>query len=379
MRFTIDRDALANAVERVSRCIAGRSPLPILKCVLLDVQTDLVLHATDLNLGIFLTVQADVAIGGEGAAAVPGSLLLELVKKLPSGKVEVEGVNGSVHFRAGRTKLKLESLPGEEFPASPSLGREVDTVALPQPVLRRVLQRVLRAAATTDDARPVMTGILTLGDDQGLELCATDGRCLAWASQELDEEAPERRFRLVVPAKAYAEVLRSFGDSNETVRLSADPAASFIQFELPQARIFCRLLEGTFPDFNRVVPKSFQRSFRCSRSELRGALERMKLLAQEKDSPGLTVMDFQPDQVALRAYTPQLGDGEDAVAGTLDGPPLRIAFNAGFVLDALATLDTDDAELRLQDESHSAVIRSPGDATSLYVIMPIRLREGFPS
>lgn len=378
MRFSVDRDALLNAVERAARCVSGRTPLPVLKCLLLEAHEDLVVQGTDMSSGIVIHTDAEVAFGGEGSAAVPANLLLELCKRLPAGKVEVEELSTAVQFRSGRTKLKLDSLPGEEFPevAQPS-GM---TIELPQGALLRTLRRVSPAAAVTDNARPVMTGILTIGTEDSLVMCATDGRSLGWASQPVATNSAQE-FRLVVPARSYAEVARLLDTSDIPVRVRADAGAgagAFIHFELPRIRIYCRLLEGIFPDFNKVIPKRFLRSFRCSRAELRRCIERMKLVAREQDSPGLMVLDFRTDEVALRANTPQVGDGEDAVPGILEGEPLRIAFNGDLLLDALASLDGDEAELRLQDETHAAVIRSPGDDSSLYVIMPVRLREDLP-
>lgn len=375
MKLTIPRDTLAAAVDRVARLASKRSPLPILKCVLLQAEDGcLRLSATDLQLSVSIQTEANVEIGGEGSVAVPGALLGDLVKRLPDGQVSIETTNGDtrIQFRSGRSKLHLNSLPGEEFPSLP-VPEGAGSVEIPQPEFCALVRRVSRVAAKQDEARPALTGILVQGHPDQIFACATDGRRLSWTSTPLPEQ-DGRQIEAVVPAVALGEIIHLLGGEGP-VLARMDKDSTRITFEAENILASSQLLAGAFPDFNRVIPKTFSAACTCSRNDLRQALQRMLLVANEKDSPSLVVLDFQPDSIRFSANTPDLGGGEDSISATLAGDPLRCAFNGAYLLDALAAIETPEVEWRLQDPTKSSVLRPPSDDRSAHVIMPVRLRE----
>ena len=375
MKLTIPRKTLAAAVDRVARFAPRRSPLPVLKCILLRADDGcLYLSATDLQLSVTLQTEADVEIGGDGSAAVPGALLADLVKRLPDGPVSIETTGGDtrMQFRSGRSKLHLNAFPGEEFPAL-IYPENAYSFEFSQPEFCALIRRVSRVAAKQDESRPTLTGILLQGHPDHIIACATDGRRLSWTSTPLPEQEG-RQLEAVVPAVALGEILHLLGGEGP-VLARMDKDSTRIAFEAENILASSQLLAGAFPNFNRIIPKTFSAACICSRSELRQALQRMQLVAQENDSPGLVVLNFQPDSIRLGANTPDLGGGEDSIDATLAGDPLRCAFNAAYLLDALAAIETPDVEWRLQDPTKSSVLRAPSDDNSAHVIMPVRLKE----
>lgn len=374
MRLDCEKTALEGALGQVSRAISSRSPLPILTHVLLEARGDeLRLSATDLNVGIQIAIP--VRVEEEGATTCSAKLVSEIVSRLPAGPLNLETAReGALRLKSGRAQFEVPTLPAEEFPSLPSPANAPGLV-LPQRVLRAMVNRVGTAAADSDEARPVMTGILTLLEASQLTLVATDGRRLARMSAALEEDE-ERHARVIIPAKAMSELVRIMGDKDGEIQVRLAESQAF--FQVPGVQFHCRLLEGTFPDFNRVIPKQFQRTCRLGREALMGSLRRMVIVAQEKDSPGLVRMEFEPDSLRLSAYTPDLGSAREEIPALLEGEPLTIAFNGKYLLDALAGFDRDEVQLDLQDESHSAVMRPLDDPSFDYVCMPVRLREPFP-
>lgn len=374
MRLDCEKTVLESALGQVSRAISSRSPLPILTHVLFEARGDeLRLTATDLNVGIQIAIP--VRVHEEGATTCSARLIGEIVGRLPAGPITLETVReGSLKLQSGRAQFEVSTLPAEEFPSLPTPA-DASSLTLPQKVLRAMVSRVGTAAADSDEARPVMTGILTLLEAEQVTLVATDGRRLARMSTVLEEDE-DRQARVVIPAKAMSELVRIFGDAEGEVEVRIAESQAF--FRLPGVQFHCRLLEGTFPDFNRVIPKSFQRSCRIGREALMASLRRMVIVAQEKDSPHLVRMEFEPDRLTLSAYTPDLGSAREEIPALLEGEPLTIAFNGKYILDALTVLDRDEVQLDLQDESHSAVLRPLEDNSFDYVCMPVRLREPFP-
>lgn len=382
MRFSATRPALSPAVETACRFISGRCPLPILHFVLLEAREDgLYLTATDLNIGVHLRCDAQIEIGGEGAVTVPSDVLAEYVKKLPDGHPIHFALlrEGTVEVKAGRSHQQMAALPAEEFPSLPAPGAE--GFNLPQRVVRRLTRHVLFAAAAADEARPVMTGALVLLQPDNVTMVTTDGRRMAAARQDLPLD-DDRHGQIVVPAKTLAEMARLLKDEDEPA--SFHLSQSTLHMRVGDTQVNGRLLEGAFPDFNRVIPKAFQRSVRFKVKDMRQALDRVLLMAKEKDSPGLVRFEFNRDHAKLSSFTPDLGQAEDEIPIQLEGEPLTIAFNGNYLKDGLTNLiDGDEAQLDLQDESHSGVLRPvPGAAAEgescQYVVMPVRLREPFP-
>jgi DNA polymerase-3 subunit beta len=371
MHLDCEKTVLENALSQVSRAISSRSPLPILGHILMEARGDeLRVTATDLNVGVQTSIP--VRVHAEGATTCSARLLADIVGRLPAGPTTLQTVReGSLKVTSGRARFEVATLPAEEYPTLP-VPEHASSLRVPRRVLKMMVARVGIAAAEVDESRPVMTGILTILDASGITLVATDGRRLARMACELEQDGGGEA-RVVIPARAMHEMVKVFGDGEGEVEVLFADSQAF--FRVPGIQFHCRILEGTFPDFNRVIPKSFQRTARLGREALANALRRMIIVAQEKDSPHLVRMEFEPDRLTLSANTPDLGSAREEIAALLDGGPLTIAFNGKFVLDCLSVMDAEEVQLDLQDESHSAVLRPLQDSSFDYVCMPVRLRE----
>jgi DNA polymerase-3 subunit beta len=371
MHLDCEKTVLENALAQVSRGISSRSPLPILGHILMEARGDeLRLTATDLNVGVQTSIP--VRVHEEGATTCSARLLGDIVGRLPAGPASLQTAReGSLTLKGGRAQFELATLPAEEYPRLPT-PENVPTLVLPRKMLRAMVSRVGIAAAEVDESRPVMTGILTVLEGGEITLVATDGRRLARMSAAM-EESETRQARVVIPARAMHEMVKIFGDGEGDVEVLV--AESQVFFRVPGVQFHCRILEGSFPDFNRVIPKKFQRVCRLGRESLASALRRMIIVAQEKDSPNLVRLEFEPDKLVLSANTPDLGSAREEIPALLEGEALTIAFNGKFVLDCLMVLDAEEVQFDLQDESHSAVLRPLDEPTFDYVCMPVRLRE----
>lgn len=371
MELECEKNHLVSALGVVSRAINPRSPLPILSHVLFQVQGEqLRCTATDLDFGVVIEVPASGL--DSGAVACPARLLTEIVGRLPGAPVRLKAnADGRLHLQCGRSKFEISTLPAEEFPGMPSPG-DLPQVGVPQKLLKAAIRRVTFATASSEESRAVMTGVYTQIDGPLLTLVATDGRRMAY--QELTLDNPDGlQIQAIVPGRAMQELSRLLGDSEEPVYFSL--AQGQFYCSLGNTSMHSRLLEGVYPDCRRVLPQSFQRFARVGRESLLGAIQRMLIVAQEKQSPNLIVLDLDGDVLTLSANTPDLGEAQEEVPVVFQGDPLKIAFNGKYLVDALSVLDCEEIDLDLQDDARSGVLRVCGQNEYRYVVMPVRLRE----
>lgn len=371
MHVKIEKAQLEEGLQVASRAIHGRSPLPILSHVLLKASHEtLELTATDLDLGLQTRLPAEVE--QPGSLTCPARLMSEIVAKLPAGPVELHLVQeGLLAIRSRRSEFHVSTLPAEEFPSLPS-AEEAPSVSINQGLLKTMVRRVAVAAASQEETRAVMTGLLTILKPDSITLVGTDGRRLACMRRELPRD-DNRDTQAVIPARALLELVRVLSNEEEEVGLAFTPGQVF--FHLPTTSMHCRLLEGTFPDFEKVIPKEFQRNCRVGRDALLEGMKRMLIVAQEKQSPHLVRLDFGSERLRISANTPDLGSGKEEIPVVLEGDELTIAFNGRYIVDGLTVLETEELEFNLQDETRSAVLRPYGESGFDYVLMPVRLRE----
>jgi DNA polymerase-3 subunit beta len=373
MQLTCEKKKFEDAVNACARAINPRSPLPILSHLLLEASAGQVkLTATDLDVG--LSVKLDAEIQSEGSITCPARLMQEIVSKFPAGKVELHTLNeGRMLLSCGSSKFELSTLPAEEFPSLPDLD-ETSSAQLPQSSLKSAIKQVAVAAASSqDESRAVMTGIHLTLEEGSLTLVATDGRRLACSRKTVDVPLiGEEKLSVVVPARALTELSRLI-DSSETVSLRVGKSQAFFKFD--NYSLHCRLLEGRFPDYNKVVPTNFERTCRIGREEFIQSLKRMLVVAQEKRSPNLIRLRFEDDTLQLSANTPDLGSGDERLPVVYEGDVLTIGFNGKYLVDGLGVLESEEIQFDLQEETKSAVIRPLGDTSYDYVVMPVKLRD----
>lgn len=378
MEIICEKNTLAQALQFTSRAINARSPLPILSHVLLNAEHDsLKLAATDLDLGISLEFPVEVV--DSGSVACPAKLLGEIISKLPSAPIRLRShYDGRLELTCGRSRFEIGTLPAEEFPSMPKFGQG-NSICVSQKLFKAAIKRIILAVATAEESRAIMTGVLLHINQEQLLLIGTDGRRMAY--QELVTESAFEKVSIVVPGRAMQELARLMGDSPDPIELLFSEGQLFCKISdtgqqgIAYVSLHCRLLDGIYPDYNKVLPKSFTRSVRIGREALLAALQRMLILAQEKLSPNLVVFDIHEDLLKISAHTPDLGIGHEEVNIVLEGEPLKIAFNGRYIVDVLSTLDCEEIVLNFQDDSRSAQLSISDTLDFRYVLMPVKLRE----
>ena len=363
MKFRCERDVLADALATAGRAATNRTgTLPVLSGVRLEVTGDqLSVTGTDLEL----TIRLSIAVGGErdGAVVVPARLVADIVRALPAGAVEVGLGDEELSISAGRSQFSVRPLGLEDYPhlSEPS----ADAVTLSSTDVAEALRQVVRAAST-DDARAVLTGVLIAADDDGVRMVATDSYRLA--VRELpDSSMLSSGQKVLVPSRALNELQRVLGGSEElTVRLGQRDAV----FEAGGTRLTTRLIEGEYPNYRNLLPNAHSNRLTVGREALLEALRRVKIMARDA-TPVRLVMGG--DTLQLTAITQDLGTASEEIDATYEGTEMTVAFNPDYLNAGVDALDTEEITLSTMDPMKPAVIRGVGRDDYLYLLMPVRV------
>jgi DNA polymerase-3 subunit beta len=365
LKITAQRQALLDALQVVSRAVSTRAALQALTGILLSVKDGaLRLRATDMELG--LEVSAEAEVSGEGSVVLPGRLLVDVVRSLPEGEISLElrTSERDVEITAGSSSFHLRTLSADDFPAPPAA--EGEGFELPAEPLRATINRVA-SAASRDEARPVLTGILLKIEGGELTMVATDSYRLAVKRTKLDGAAEE--IEANVPARALRELARlSEEDSEQAVQVNLSRNQAL--FRVGEVSLTSRLIDGQFPNYRQLLPESFEHEVKLDRAELLEVVRRVAQVAQRNAALRLA---FSPGELVVSAETPDLGDAREAIPVSFEGEPIEIGFNPEFVRDGLESLDSEQLVLKLISPLRPGLIE-PADADDFsYLVMPIRL------
>jgi DNA polymerase-3 subunit beta len=363
------QENLARGLSVVTRAVSSRSTLPVLGNVLLRTE-DAGLKLTATNLEIGITSWVPGKIDTEGALTVPARLITDVVTGLPAGeRVDLEVENGtSLRIKAGRYQTHLRGIDADEFPVIPSAG-ERPTTRVKQGELRKALGEVAFAAAS-DEARPILTGVLTRFNGSKLTLAAADNYRIA--VKTLDVMNAVEDTSIVVPARSYTELMRILTDTEEPVDVMLAQAKSQVIFHVDGTDLVSRLIDGQFPNYQQVLPTAHASRAVVEREDLLKAVRLSALIASsaanvvrlrvgENGSTGITI-----------AAAADVGDAEGEVEATLEGDPVTIAFNARYLTEALQNLDGDQLALEFSGPLSPGVLKPTEDADYVHVIMPVR-------
>jgi DNA polymerase III subunit beta len=362
------QENLARGLQVVSRAVSGRSTLPVLANVLLKTE-DAGLKLTATNLEIGITVWVPGRIDGEGTLTVPARLLTDVVNGLPAGeRVDLEVDGTALHVRAGRFKTHLRGIDAEEFPVIPSPG-ERPTTRVSQGALRKALSEVAFAAAT-DEARPILTGVLTRLSGDRLTLAAADNYRIAVKSLPILD--PVEDTSLVVPARSYTELMRVLNDSDDPVEIMLASSKSQILFHLEGIDLVSRLIDGQFPNYQQVLPTSHATRAVADRDELLKAVRLSALIASSAANVvKLSLTADGPGSITIAAAA-DVGDATGEVEAAVEGDAVQIAFNARYLQEALQNVDADQLALEFSGPLSPGVLRPTSDEDYVHVIMPVR-------
>jgi DNA polymerase-3 subunit beta len=362
------RDALHEAIQVVSRGVTGRSTQPVQNNVYLETREGkLRLVATDLES---ISVEAEVDVEGAepGAVTVPARLLSEIVGALPNADITLRA-DDSHHLLVScmGTEEVVRGLAAGDFQMFPSMESGV-RFTMPRSQLYWVVRQTV-FAASRDETRPILTGVLMELRGDSLLMVATDTYRLAWrrTGLEMDLDAP---VSAIVSARALNEVLRLLSaDSSETVTVGL--SESQVEFSVGSIRIASRLIEGQFPNYQKVIPESPERKLTVSVAALEPALRRALIVARE--DANRVVLRSSGEGLELTAKTPDVGTFQEQVPAELDGEPTEIAFNARYLLDMLEAVDAQQIRLELGGPLNPGIARAEGNEDYLYVLMPMQI------
>ena len=362
MKFRCERDVIVEALGIAGRAVSGRGGMPGLAGVRAELAGDtLTLTGSDLDLTI--SIQVTVSGESDGVAVIPARLATDIVKALQPGAVSFAAADESLSIASGRSEFSIRLIAGDEFPQLADLGSE--SVALAAEQLAEALRQVV-PAASSDDSRPILTGVLLAAEAGGLRLVATDSFRLAMRDvagvSVLDEGQS-----VLIPSRALGELNRILGQG-DTVELKLGEREA--SFSVGEVQLVTRLIEGEFPNYRGLIPESHPNTLTVDRAVMLDALRRVKLLARESTPIRIEITD---GSVELVAITQDVGTARESVEGSYEGADLTVAFNPQFLLEGIEVAGGDEITLATIDELKPAVVRSVGNEEFLYLIMPVRV------
>ncbi len=373
MKITIERATLLKSLNHVQNVVERRNTIPILSNVLIQAEDGkLSLSATDLDIEIVETVPSDVI--QEGGTTAPAHTLYDIVRKLPEGsqvQFEFGADDPRLMLRAGRSQFSLACLPKEDFPilAAGDLPHEFTMEAMD---LRRLIEKS-KFAISTEETRYYLNGIYFHVTDaadgpERMRAVATDGHRLARVELPAPKGASGMP-NIIVPRKTVVELSRLIENSEGVVEIGVSD--SKIRFEFDGVILTSKLIDGTFPDYQRVIPEGNDKVLNINGKEFAQAVDRVSTISTEKSRA--VKINLDRDRLDLAVTNPESGNASEELLVEFNADPIEIGFNARYLLDVMGQLDGDEAQFLFADSGSPTIIRDMGDNTSLYVLMPMRV------
>ncbi len=358
---------LLGALQSVSGIVERKHTLPILANVLLrKVGASTSLTTSDLEVQI----KAEAALGGDDGSfntSIAARKLIEILRTMPADQqVSIETQQNRVLLKGGKSKFVLQTLPAEDFPLVQEASTFGPAFSLPQKALRNLLGQVSFAMAV-QDIRYYLNGILFVTDGQKLSLVATDGHRLAYASAELEVQLPKQE--VILPRKTVLELQRLLRDTDDMMELQF--ASNQARFRFDAKEFITKLVEGKFPDYNRVIPHNHRNHILFGRAALLAALQRTAILTSEKFK-GVRV-NLEAGSLRITANNAEQEEAYDEIDVDYTGEPIEMGFNVLYLIDVLNTLDVEILKIEVSDGNSSALFTLPESASFKYVVMPMRI------
>ena len=364
MKLVVNKDVVLEGLQKVQSIVGTRTTLPILYNVLLKTEKDILsLSATDLEVSVRTAVDAKVAKAG--ATTLPARRIFGIFRELPATEIELDVDDKDVAtIKSGASVFKIIGISEDEFPPFPKFqGGKSYTVE--QATFKKMLS-CTSYAASSDESRYILNGVLLSFKGGKLTVVATDGRRMALYENEV-EFLKEAEGEFVLPTKAVNELLKTLKDEGQVkIQITDNQAA----FEFDNMVIVSKLLEGTYPNFRQVIPSHCEERIALERETLLTAIRRMALLVSDKTNS--IVLTFGKNRLVISALAPEVGEATESLPVKYSGKEIAISFNPEFLMDSLKTLTSDEVSLELSDELSPGVVKC--DAPFLYVLMPMRIK-----
>ncbi|MCZ6656691.1 MAG: DNA polymerase III subunit beta [Gammaproteobacteria bacterium] len=368
MKFVTDRETLLRPLQLVTGVVERRQTLPVLANLLVKATSDGRLSVTGTDLEVELVAEVvGLAVEQEGEATIPARKLNDIWRSLPEGaevSVHVEGDRAIV--RSGRSRFSLATLPAGEFPRIDSGPGDVE-IRLGKDDVRKLLDKVSFSMAQ-QDVRYFLNGMLLEVTEAHTRAVATDGHRLAMSTIGKGVNGVDR-VQAIVPRKGVLELSRLLDGDDDEMTLSISD--NHLRATLGMYRLTTKLVDGKFPDYEKVIPRDASRTIIGDRNTLRQAFHRASILSNEKYR-GVRVL-VEGEQMTIQANNPEQEEAEEIVSVQYDGEALEIGFNVSYLQDVLSVLSSDNVKLSVSDANSSTLIESPEDDEALYVVMPMRL------
>jgi DNA polymerase-3 subunit beta len=368
MKLTITREQLQEGLVAVAASVPAKTTLPVLSNVLLEAGPDgLRLSGTDLDIAVSTSVAASVE--DEGAITLPARKLVEIVRELPSASIRLASAGEQrVTIECGRSRFKLLGLPREEFPAFPAVDFTGGWKATATD-LHKLITHVA-FAASTEESRPILNGVLWELRAERMRMVATNGHRLARMDVPVAGGGGEDA-DLIVPPKALEQIRRLFKPEDEVEIAKTE---NHLGFRSSNTQVFTRLIEGPYPNYEQVIPRENDKVATADKAALAAALRRMSIVAS--DQTHRVRLAFANGSCKLSVQTPDLGEAQEEITITYDGSPLEIGFNAAYFLEILKYIPTDEVRMTYKAPERAATCEPVGwddPAAFLALVMPLRL------
>ncbi|WP_297528135.1 DNA polymerase III subunit beta [Thiohalobacter sp.] len=366
MKFKVQREALLKPLQQIVGVVERRQTLPVLGNLLIQASPEgLTLTATDLEVELVARLPLEVEAGGE--ITVPARKLLDICRSLPEESTLEFRLDGDrALVRSGRSRFTLSTLPAADFPVIEEL-KTAQSFRMPQQALKAIIERTQFAMAQ-QDVRYYLNGLMIELQPDRVRAVATDGHRLALSETGAETGVTEPQ-QVIVPRKGIQELGRLLEASD--VEAEVQLGANHIRIGLPDIQFTSKLIDGRFPDYQRVMPKGGDKAVVADRGELRQALSRTSILSNEKYRGIRLVLD--ENSLKIQAHNPEQEEAEEELEVDYSAGPLEIGFNVTYLLDALAALPGDQVRVLLTDANSSCLIDAPDGGESRYVVMPMRL------
>ncbi|MDF2095234.1 DNA polymerase III subunit beta [Aquibaculum arenosum] len=372
MKLTIERAALLRSLAHVQSVVERRNTIPVLSNVLLEAsEGQLGLTATDMDLTIHETTPAMVQEAG--ATTVPAHTFYDIIRKLPDGsevELALDGEKGQVRLRAGRSNFSLSTLPREDFPSTASVELPC-RFTLQAGEAINLIDRT-RFAISTEETRYYLNGIyLHAGTSNGVDVLravATDGHRLARFEMALPEGAGEMP-GVIVPRKTVNELRKLIDEVEGGVEVALSETR--VRFTFGSVELASKLIDGTFPDYERVIPSGNDKVMSVDCRSFASAVDRVSTISTEKSRA--VKLALRDSALVLSATAPDAGSAEEEVPVHYEGPPLEIGFNSRYLLDIAQQIEGEGAEFTMADGASPTIVRDAADPSALYVLMPMRV------
>lgn len=379
LKFTTKRNGFLDIIQTTQRAVSSKSVIPVMSGILFNVNKVVNLQATDLEMSINSTHEADIEEPGN--VVLPARLLLDVIKNFNEGDIFIQTHNSVIFIRSGNAEFKLNTLPSDDFPEIKPLQASKESISVEGDMIKDGIIRVIKAVAR-DESRPILTGIYIKINNNDIEFATTDSYRLAVyksTSQRVDKpKNPKSNIQsltssMVVPYRVMDELIKII---NGNIKIDIEYDENNIRFSIGGTQLISRLIDGNYPPYNQLIPNEFKHSIKVNTSELSNSIRRMVSVAG--NNPIKMVID--KDTLTVSAINQGIGEALDKIKVKFTGEPYTIAFNSNYLLDGIQACGCDEITLNLNEQNRPVLLK-PAKEESFdfsYIIMPVRVNDPAP-